>query len=219
VALDRGGPAYAWLVSGALLLMVLSPLCRPPGADSFPWSSYPMFGRGLASAHTTVHHMIAFDAAGGRRVVPPTLVANDEVLQAEATLHRAARGKQQSLELCRQVAARLADDPAWADIVRVELRSERYDAIAYFEGDTAPIRPGRLRARCTPPGVVDPADAQQPAKKPKKKKQKRRTRKPPAPTPNLSPGTPPTNLSPGTPPTNLSPGTPPAPAGTAASSP
>ncbi|MBK7829391.1 hypothetical protein [Nannocystis sp.] len=208
MALDRGGPAYAWLVSGALLLMVLSPLCRPPGADSFPWSSYPMFGRGLASAHTTVHHMIAFDAAGGRRVVPPALVANDEVLQAEATLHGAARGgKQTSLELCRQVAARLADDPAWADIVRVELRSERYDAITYFEGDTAPIRPGRLRARCTPPGVVEPADAQQQPKK-KKKKKKRRTRKPPA--PNLSPGTPTNNLSPGTPTNNLSPGTSPA---------
>lgn len=196
MALDRGGPAYAWLVSGALLLMVLSPLCRPPGADSFPWSSYPMFGHGLASARTTVHHMIAFDAAGGRRVVPPALVANDEVLQAEATLHRAARGgKQTSLELCRQVAARLADDPAWTDIVRVELRSERYDAIAYFEGATDPIRPGRLRARCTPPGVVDPADAQQRPKK-KKTKKKRRTRKPPAPTPNLSPGTPPAASSP-----------------------
>jgi hypothetical protein len=182
MALDRGGPGYAWLVSGALMLMMLSPLARPPGADSFPWSSYPMFGRGLPSARTTVHHLVAFDAAGQRRVVPPALVANDEVLQAEATLADAVRGgRKATAALCLQVAARVAEDPAWAPFVRLELISERYDAIAYFAGDTAPISPPKTRARCK---LVRPGDPPPPPPTQKQKPKKvRRRPAPPAKTP------------------------------------
>lgn len=194
MALDRGGPAYAWLVSGALLLMVLSPLARPAGADSFPWSSYPMFGHGLADARTTVHHLVGFDAAGQRRVVPPTLVANDEVLQAEATLARAVRGgRKPSAELCQAVAARIAADPDWAEVVRLELLSERYDAVAYFAGDTAPIRPPKARARCKVVRPGDPPPVARPAKKKPKKVRRRPAQKPPA---DLSPGTAPTPAPP-----------------------
>lgn len=220
MALDRGGPGYAWLVSGALLLMVLSPLVRPTGYDSFPWSSFPMFGHGLPHARTTVHHLVGFDAAGQRRIVPPAQVANDEVLQAEATLRRAVRGgRKTSAALCKQVAARLADDPDWSTTVRLELISERYDAITYFAGDTAPIAPGKTRARCK---LVRPGDPIAQPGPTKKKRPKKIRRRPPI---NLSPGTSepnlsretspakPTNLSPGTSPTapgaptNLSPGT------------
>ena len=151
MALDPGRAVYPWLLAAVMLALVLRPLARPAGADSFPFSSYPMFAFGRPSALTDVHHLVAFDAAGAGRPVPPKLVANDEVLQAEATLHRAVRGgRKTSAALCKQVAARLADDPAWADIVRLDLLSDRYDALVYFAGDTTPIRTKR-RARCEVP--------------------------------------------------------------------
>lgn len=147
--LDRGAPAYAWLVTGVMLALVLSPLVRPAGADSFPWSSYPMFAHGRATAVTGVHHLVAFDADGARRPVPPRLVANDEVLQADVTLRRAVRGgRKASAALCRKVAARIADDPDWADVVRLELLTEKFDALRYFAGDTAPLTPPKQRAKC-----------------------------------------------------------------------
>jgi hypothetical protein len=149
VLLDRGGPAYAWLVTGVMLALVLSPLARPAGADSFPWSSYPMFAHGRPTAITSVHHLVGFTADGARRPISPRLVANDEVLQADATLRRAVRrGKKASVALCRTVAARVADDPDWADIVRLELLTEKFDALAYFAGDTAPLQPPKKRASC-----------------------------------------------------------------------
>lgn len=147
--LDRGSSAYAWLVTGVMLALVLSPLVRPAGADSFPFSSYPMFAHGRDTAVTVVHHLVGFTADGTRRPVPPALVANDEVLQADATLRRAVRGgKKASVALCRTVAARVADDPAWSDVVRLDLLSEKFDAITYFAGDTAPLQKPKRRASC-----------------------------------------------------------------------
>jgi hypothetical protein len=52
--------------------------------------------------------------------------------------------------MCEKVAARVADDPAWADVVHLDLLSERFDALRYFTGDTTPIK-ARRRARCPVP--------------------------------------------------------------------
>ena len=148
---DRRRAMYAWSLGAVMLALVLRPLAQPAGADSFPFSSYPMFAFGRPSAITDVHHLIAFDADGARRPVPPKLVANDEVLQAEVTLYRAVRrGRKTSAALCKRVAQRVAEDPAWADVVRLELISDRYDALVYFAGDTTPISSKR-RARCKVP--------------------------------------------------------------------
>ncbi len=150
MARDRGA-VYAWALGAVTLALVLRPLAQPAGADSFPLSSYPMFAFGRSDAITDVHHVVAFDAAGNGRPVPPRLVANDEVLQAEVSLRRAVRGgRKTSAALCHKVAARLAGDPAWADVVHLDLLSERFDALRYFAGDTTPIK-ARRRARCIIP--------------------------------------------------------------------
>ena len=147
MARDRDA-LHAWLLSALTLALVLSPLCQPPGADSFPISSYPMFAVGRAHAITDVHHLLALDAAGDPRPIPPRLIANDEVLQADVSLRRAVRGGRSTRNaLCRRVAMRISGDPAWRDVVRLELRSDRYDALRYFAGDTAPLK-SRLQARC-----------------------------------------------------------------------
>ncbi len=143
------GAFPVWLLSGALLATVVAPLCWPAGRDSFPWSSYPMFAHGRADAITRVDRLMAVRADGERRPVPPRLVANDEVLQAAETLRRAIRsGRAGRKALCRQVAARLVEDPAWDDIVHLELVTDKFDAIAYFSGDTAPIAKSRVHVRC-----------------------------------------------------------------------
>lgn len=140
-------PAYAWTATLVLLALLAWPLTR--ARDSFPFSSFPMFAHGRPDAITSVDHLIAVAADGTRRAVPPRLVANDEVLQADTTLRSALRrGKKAAGALCRQVAARVAADPEWSDIVRLELVTEKFDAIRYFAGDTAPIARPRVRTRC-----------------------------------------------------------------------
>ncbi len=149
MAPDTRDALYAWLLSGLLVMLVLSPLSRPAGRDSFPFSSYPMFAVGRPNAITDVHHLVALADDGTRRPVPPRLVANDEVLQADVSLRLAVFGGRSTRDtLCRTVAARIAGDPAWADVHTLELLSERFDALRYFAGDTAPIK-SRRQARCT----------------------------------------------------------------------
>lgn len=144
--------ARAWLVAAGLLAVQVSPLARGPHYDSFPWSTFPMFAHGRPDALTHVDRVVAVAADGTSRPVPPRLVANDEVLQAAATLRSTIRrGKKSTRALCRQIAARVAADPAWADATRVEIVSLKYDALAYFAGDHAPLGKPRLRGKCKVP--------------------------------------------------------------------
>lgn len=144
--------AYAWTVTLVVLAVQLWPLTRGPHYDSFPWSTFPMFAHGRPDAITRVDQFLAISADKTSRRIPPRLVANDEVLQAAATLRSAIRrGKKATRSLCRQVAARVADDPDFTDAVRLELVTVKYDALAYFAGDTAPQGKPAVRARCKVP--------------------------------------------------------------------
>ena len=149
---DVAARAWPWAVGLVLLGLTLSPLARPPGYDSFPFSSFPMFAHGRKDAVTAVHRAIGVRADKSRFALPPRALGSDEVLQADATLrHAIRRGKKASLRLCRAVARRVADDPALDDIVLIELVSERHDALAYFDGDLTPLGEPRRRARCKVP--------------------------------------------------------------------
>lgn len=145
----RLGP---WLLGAALLGLTLSPLCRPPSYDSFPFSSYPMFAHGRKDAAFDAYRAVALFPDGARVSLPPRALGTDEVLQADTSLRLAVRrGKKTSDRLCRQIARRVADDPAFAGATTVELVTERYDAIAYFAGATDPIDKPKRRARCKVP--------------------------------------------------------------------
>lgn len=144
--------AWAWLVGLALLGLSLSPMLRPVGYDSFPFSSFPMFAHGRADAVATVHRAVAVTAGGDRLALPPRALGSDEVLQADATLrHAIRRGKKASARLCREVARRVAADPDLSAAVTVEIVSERHDALRYFAGDLTPLGEPRRRARCEVP--------------------------------------------------------------------
>ncbi len=151
---DAGGwlsGVYAYAVWIALLGIVVMPGIRNQPEhryDSFPWSSYPMFAHSRKTSKTVVHHAVGYTEDGERRRLPPRLVANDEVLQAAATIrNEIRRGGRRSRALCRRIARNTAASPAYDEVVRVEIVTDHYDCIEYFAGDIAPKR-SKVHASC-----------------------------------------------------------------------
>jgi hypothetical protein len=140
------GRAYG--LSAVLLVLMLSPLFRRPPVDSFPLSTYPMFSFGRRDATTVVERALGVDVKGVRRPIPPRLVGSEEVLQAKATLAQSIRqGQKATRALCRDIAARVAQESAFADIVSVEIRTDTFDAVAFFEGQKDP-KDSKVHATC-----------------------------------------------------------------------
>lgn len=148
----RGERIVAVVFGLALIGAVISPAVRQPSVDGFPLSNYPMFATAKKTEAVVIRHVIAFDGSGGGRPVPPRLLGSFEVMQAFKTVGLAVRqGKKASAELCHRVARAVADDGgSWATAVRLEVRTDTFDAIAYFEGDTR-SRGGRVVAQCSIP--------------------------------------------------------------------
>lgn len=139
---------WSYGLGAALTIAVLLPLAGDPRDDGFPLSTYPMFS-GRQSAEATIPHAVVIDAAGERAPLPPVTVANDEVIQAFETLRQAVRqGPEATARLCAHAADWYAgrhEGPA-----RVEIVSDTYDAIAYFEGDRQPVAT-EVHASCEAP--------------------------------------------------------------------
>jgi hypothetical protein len=131
-----------YAVSVVSLLAVAAPILTSTRTDSFPLSNYPMFS-GRATPETSIPHAIAIDADGGRSVLPPSAVFNDEIVQAWETLRQAiAAGPEATIDLCDQIATRAPEDA-----VTVEIVTDRFDAIRYFEGDKTPLQ-STVHATC-----------------------------------------------------------------------
>ncbi|MCB9703175.1 MAG: hypothetical protein H6711_14875 [Myxococcales bacterium] len=140
-----GGRLRAYLSSALVLALVAWPLTQGIEYDSFPWSSYPMFARDRPQV-AVVHHVVAVADDGRHRPIPPPLIANDEVLQAAATIGTAIH-RRRSPQLCRQVADRVAADPRWQDFTWLEVATDRYDVLDYFSTSTRPLERD-IHARC-----------------------------------------------------------------------
>jgi hypothetical protein len=129
--------AWPYGFAAVLIVAMLLPLLGDPRGDSFPFSTYPMFS-GRASSEATVPHAVLVAGDGERTVLPPEAVANDEVIQAYETLRQAVgQGADATARLCARAAewqAGRSDEPA-----RVEIVSDTYNAVAYFEGDKEPL--------------------------------------------------------------------------------
>src|SRR5215831_11445702 len=124
----------AALASIALCGAVLAPAVRAPDDDGFPLSSYPMFAaprpRVLAMAWAR-----GVTRDGEPRTLSPQHVGTGEVMQAFATIQRAAAaGPDERGALCAAIADRVAGDAALADAVAVELVSGSYDAVEVVAG-------------------------------------------------------------------------------------
>jgi hypothetical protein len=127
--------------AAVIVLLVAAPVARPPVDDSFPLSTYPMFSWSRPQ-ETTVSSAAGYDAAGGRLRLSPMVVGGTrEVIQAAGTVAQAINTGA-AAALCREV---LAGAPG--QVVAVEIVTEIYDVIAYFEGDEDPRR-RTVHARC-----------------------------------------------------------------------
>lgn len=138
-----------WAASFSVLVIVavLWPMLREPRVDGFPLSTYPMFSHGRERARAEIFHVVGFSREGRHRPMSPELLGTSEIMQAYQTARVAIRSGH-SGELCERVAERVRVDPEHADIDRLEVRSDVYDSLAYFDGDTKP-RSTRVHARCS----------------------------------------------------------------------
>lgn len=140
----------AAVISLALCGAALEPLVRAPDDDGFPLSTYPMFAAPRPAELTMAWARGV--APGGRRALAPEHVGTGEVMQAFATLQRAASGgPDDGVALCRAIAARVAGDAARADVAEIELVVGTYDAVRWLAGDPAAAEATRdetVLARC-----------------------------------------------------------------------
>lgn len=102
-----------------------------PPQDSFPLSTYPMFSHPRSKPWLFRARGMAPDRV---TALEPSVVANDDVLQAAASVRQALlQGPEASEPLCHLIAERVAKLPHHAQVTWIELVSEQHDPIAYFE--------------------------------------------------------------------------------------
>ena len=135
--------ARRWVAYGISLVAVAA--VALPGftdRDSFPLSNYPMFSndRGRVTAFDTA---VGVDTDGNvERLSPRRISGSYEVIHAASTVSKAIRiGDADGL--CREIAERARDD----GLMRIEVVTETYDTVRWFEGDETPIA-RRVHARC-----------------------------------------------------------------------
>ncbi len=162
-ALSRGEHWLGTTVIVAASLAMLWPAFGPLEADSFPLSTFPMFARHRGQPR--MHQLLGITKDGARRHLEPKHLGTSEVLQAKALIDRAARSSQRRRALCRQVAARVSSDADYDDVVRLELRSVRFDPVKYFTSGPEPVEQKRLatcRLEHSPSNGAEPREKQEP---------------------------------------------------------
>jgi hypothetical protein len=139
----------AVVVSVLLVGATLWPLLRSPYDDSFPLSTYPMFASRRPTLQT-YSYALGETSTGKRRTLEPSVVGTNEVLQALTIIERAVAGRKGEVaELCDSIAARVAADEEFRDVVAIRIVTGTHDAVEY-------LARGRIgteieRARCPVP--------------------------------------------------------------------
>lgn len=139
-----------WRVAGLVVLggVVAWPAVQSDPSDGFPISSYPMFARdrGRVAELATVVGL----TAGGeeRRLGPQAIGGGDEVMLAASAARRAVlAGPDEARRFCREVAGRVAGGDGPDDVRRLEVRTERRDAVADPRAE-APALDVEVHASC-----------------------------------------------------------------------
>ena len=142
--------AFVLVFGGLLLAAATAPLFRPLGEDSFPFSTYPMFSAELPRI-VSVTHAVGVDAEGRRTPLDPLVASgNREVLQTQAILERAV-GSGRALAQCEEIGRRVLGDPDLAFVRAVEIATDAYDVVAYFDSDSRAPIDRRVHMRCEVP--------------------------------------------------------------------
>ena len=126
----------AAVISIILVAAALEPVVRAPDDDGFPLSTFPMFAAARPT-ELTMTYAQGVTADGAPRTLTPAHLGTGEVMQAYAMLQlAAARGDVAREALCEAIAARVARDDDYRDVVAIRLVSARHDAVAYLADGT-----------------------------------------------------------------------------------
>jgi hypothetical protein len=138
--------AAAAVVSLLLIGATLWPLVRTPYDDGFPLSTYPMFASRRPTLQT-YSYALGQTATGQRRTLEPAVVGSHEILQALRIIERAVAGPKPELaQLCDVIAARVAADDDFTDVVSIRIVTGTHEAVEYLARDR--IGTEVERARC-----------------------------------------------------------------------
>lgn len=138
-------------VAVVILAVTLWPLVRRPLVDSFPHSTYPMFSENREPV-ADIEVVVGVDAEGRDVTLSPELIAGtEEVIVAGSRVRTAiARGDADTRSLCLAVAERVQRSRSGDEVATIAVRTDRYDAVAWFAGDTTPLSSVE-HARCDVP--------------------------------------------------------------------
>ena len=99
--------------------------------DSFPLSTYPMFSSRRTPTGSVDTAVMVVDGVV-ERLTPSQIAGTDEVIIAAEVVSNSIRAGDAD-DLCREIAARSTSRG------RIEIVTERYDALRWYEGDREPI--------------------------------------------------------------------------------
>ena len=149
--MTRAGPLIltAFLIGAVLWPLAADDVRRD---DSFPLSTYPMFSQPRAR-EVTIVHLVAIGPDAAERVLGPPWIGERHVTAAARRFRRAVR-KKRAGALCEEATARLRAAPGAVlpegllPGTVLEVRADRFDAVAYFGGRRSPLR-SKVHARCS----------------------------------------------------------------------
>jgi hypothetical protein len=118
----------------ALIATTLWPLVLDPRDDGFPLSTYPMFAS-RRPTQQTFRYALGETARGERRTLRPLAVGTREALQALRVFDRAVGRRADEQKLCEQIAARVAGEDNFADVVAIRIVTGTHDAVEYLARD------------------------------------------------------------------------------------
>ena len=130
----RASRTFARLV-GLGIVAVIGILPVALDRDSYPLSTYPMFSSRRTAVEPVHTAVIAYPDGTIGRLSPTQISGNDEVIIAAQLVYEAIR-RDGGEVLCADIASRLNDVDTAAE---VEIVTEKYDAIDWYEGRKSPI--------------------------------------------------------------------------------
>jgi hypothetical protein len=113
--------------------------------DSFPLSTFPMFASRRGTAWT-MEYAIGKTAEGERRSLEPRHVTTTREVMDAHTTFTDARRRNRRKELCASIAAAVAADARFDDVVTIEIVRGQHDAITFLVDDVR--GPETAVARC-----------------------------------------------------------------------
>ena len=127
----RTKPALRREMRGAVTAAVLVALVAPVvfDRDSFPLSTYPMYSRSRGPESTLVTAR-GITVDGSSRELTPTLIGDSDDPLVVAGRLRAALSVDRGDVRCAEIAERVATRSEFADVVVIQIVSERHDTVA-----------------------------------------------------------------------------------------